>query len=196
MARIEALPEREAGLFGRFAYRVSRRRFGKVAEPLAVTAHHPRLLLGYGLFELALGRSRLVPERLKWLGEMKVATIVGCEFCIDIGSALGRGLGATEEQLHGLPRFRESGVFSPLEKLVLEYAEAMTRTPVRIPDDLFEALREHFNEAQLVELTAAIAWENYRARFNHALGLGSQGFSEGAYCPVPENVHPTLSGSE
>lgn len=186
MARIGAVPEREAGPFGRFAYRFSRRRYGKVAEPLTVTAHHRKLLLGYGMFELALDRSRLVDDRLKWLAEVKVATMVGCEFCMDIGSALGRELPGAEEQLRGLREYRESKAFSPLEKLVLEYAVALTRTPTAIPEELFDELREHFGEAQLVELTAAIAWENYRARFNHAFGMDSQGFSEGAYCVVPE----------
>lgn len=73
-----------------------------------------------------------------------------------------------------------------MEKLVLEYAAEMSGTPAVIPDRLFDALREHFDEAQLVELTAAIAWENHRARFNHALGMGYQGFSEGSYCLLPE----------
>lgn len=188
MTRIEGVPEREAGLLGRFAYRFSRRRFGKVAEPLKVTAHHPRLFSGYGAFELALDRSRLVDERLKSLAETKVATTVGCEFCIDIGSALGRRSGVTEEQLRGLHEYEESGAFSALEKLVLEYAEGMTRTPAVVGEDLFSALREHLGEAQLVELTAAIAWENYRARFNHAFGMDPQGFSEGAFCPAPETT--------
>jgi 4-carboxymuconolactone decarboxylase len=69
---------------------------------------------------------------------------------------------------------------------VLDYAVEMTRTPVEVPDRLFAALREHLDEGQLVELTAAVAWENYRARFNHALGVEAQGFSEGAYCVLPE----------
>ncbi len=64
----------------------------------------------------------------------------------------------------------------------------MTQTPVEVSDELFAALRQHFNEAQMVELTAAIAWENYRARFNHAFGVEAQGFSNGAYCPLPEQV--------
>lgn len=69
---------------------------------------------------------------------------------------------------------------------MLDYSVAMTQTPVELPDELFAALRQHLNEAQMVELTAAIAWENYRARFNHAFGVEAQGFSEGAYCPMPE----------
>ncbi len=61
----------------------------------------------------------------------------------------------------------------------------MTSTPVEVPHTLFDELRKRLSEAQLVELTAAIAWENFRARFDHALEIGSQDFSEGAYCPLP-----------
>ena len=71
---------------------------------------------------------------------------------------------------------------------MLDYSVAMTLTPVEVPDELFTELRQHFNEAQLVELTAAIAWENYRARFNHAFGIEAQGFSKGAYCPMPDRT--------
>ncbi len=85
-----------------------------------------------------------------------------------------------------LPRYAESRAYSPLEKLVVEYAERMSRTPVEVPDELSAKLRSHFTEGQLVELTAAIAWENYRARFDHALGVEAQGFSAGAYCALPE----------
>jgi len=85
-----------------------------------------------------------------------------------------------------LPRFETSAAFTDLEKLVLQYAAAMTKTPVHAADELFKSLREHFNEKQMVELTATIAWENYRARFDHAFGIESMGFTEGAFCAVPE----------
>jgi alkylhydroperoxidase family enzyme len=186
VTRIVGVPEKDSGLLGRFAYRFSRRRFGKVPEPVRVTAHHRKVLLGMSAMELALDRSNLVDARLKKLAEMKVALVVGCEFRVDIGSMLGKGLGITDDQLRALPRFRESEAFSSVEKLVLEYAAEMTRTPALIPDHLFGALCEYFDEAQMVELTATIAWENYRARFNHALGMGYQGFSEGSYCLLPE----------
>ena len=81
--------------------------------------------------------------------------------------------------------YARSALFSDLEKAVLEYADAMTHTPVEVPDALFQRLREQFSEAQMVELTATIAWENYRARFDHALGIQAEGFSEGAYCALP-----------
>jgi len=82
-------------------------------------------------------------------------------------------------------------VFSETERLVLEYADGMTRTPVEVKDELFTKLREKFNDAQLVELTASLAWENYRARFDHALGVEAEGFAEGTYCalPVPAAKH-------
>ena len=101
---------------------------------------------------------------------------------------MSRAAGVTDEQLAELPRFERSDAFSPLERLVLEYATAITMTPVEVPDATFDALRGHFDEAQLVELTAAIAWENYRARFDHAFGIGAQGFSEGAFCAIPERA--------
>lgn len=68
---------------------------------------------------------------------------------------------------------------------MLRYAAAMTRTPVQVSDEFFATLRAHFDEKQLVELTSAIAWENYRARFNHAFGIEAEGLSEGAFCPLP-----------
>jgi alkylhydroperoxidase family enzyme len=89
----------------------------------------------------------------------------------------------TETQLRELAQFETSPAYSELERLVLRYADAMTRTPVEIPDELFEALRQQLNPRQLVELTSAIAWENYRARFDHAFGIEAEGFSEGAHCP-------------
>ena len=91
----------------------------------------------------------------------------------------------TEEQLRALGDFAASDLFSPEEKLVLRYADGMTRTPVDVPDDLFVALKAEFSPKQLVELTSAIAWENYRARFDHAFGVEAAGFTEGAFCPVP-----------
>ncbi len=92
----------------------------------------------------------------------------------------------TDAQLHDLPSYKDSLAFSALEKLVLDYATAMTKTPVDVPDEIFAGLQRHLTDAQLVELTAAIAWENYRARFDHACGIEAQGFSEGAFCALPE----------
>jgi AhpD family alkylhydroperoxidase len=139
----------------------------------------------YGKIEQATAEQDRVDGRLKVLAGLKAATLTNCEFCVDLGSQVARLSGLSDEQLLALPRYRESGLFTDLEKLVLDYAVGMSRTPVEVPDDLFAALREHFDEAQLVELTSAIALENMRGRFNLALGVGVAGFSEGMVCAVP-----------
>jgi alkylhydroperoxidase family enzyme len=98
---------------------------------------------------------------------------------------VGRASGVTEAQLAEMRDYATSPAFSQVERLVLDYSAAMTATPVHVADELHAALREHFDESQIVELTAAIAWENYRARYNHALEIAAQGFSEGAVCMLP-----------
>jgi alkylhydroperoxidase family enzyme len=85
-----------------------------------------------------------------------------------------------------LTRFEESGHFNETEKLVLRLTVALTRTPAEISDELFQALRKQFSERQLVELSSAIGWENYRARFNRTFAIEPEGFSKGQYCPLPE----------
>jgi len=98
---------------------------------------------------------------------------------------VGRASGISAEQIANLNHYRTDFNFSDLERLVLQYADGMTQTPVDVPDALFARLREKFTEAQLVELTSAIAWENYRARFDHAFGIEAESFSEGAVCALP-----------
>ena len=99
---------------------------------------------------------------------------------------MGRGKGLSERQLADLADFEASPAFSELEKRVLRYTVALTRTPADVPEELFNTLREHFNPQQMVELTVAIAWENFRARFNRGFGIEAEGFSEGAVGHVHE----------
>ena len=103
---------------------------------------------------------------------------------------MGRANGISAEQIANLDRYRSDFNFSELERLVLEYADGMTRTPVDVSDALFSRMRERFTEADLVELTSAIAWENYRARFSHAFGIEGENFSEGAVCALPVRDDP------
>ena len=94
----------------------------------------------------------------------------------------------TEAQILDLARYRESDAFSPLEKAVLDYAVALSQTPANASDELVARLRAELSDQQLVELTAAIAWENFRARFNRGFDVAAQGFSKGAVCPIPERA--------
>ncbi len=79
---------------------------------------------------------------------------------------------------------------------MLDYAVEMTKTPVEVPDGLYKELSQRLSAEQILELTASIAWENYRARFNHALEIEAGGFSEGTYCPLPEQFPTREQSSE
>lgn len=194
MSRIEGVSPNNAGpvtgLVLRLARRETKKLTGRETEgmigPLEAYAHAPRLLFGYGMLEGATAKLDRVPERLKVLAELKAATMTSCEYCIDIGSQIARRAGLSDDELLALPRYRESEHFDEVEKLVLDYAVGMSRTPVSVSEELFAELRRRFNAAQLVELTNVIALENMRGRFNLALGFGSVGFSEGMVCALPE----------
>ncbi len=95
---------------------------------------------------------------------------------------MSRQAGISDERIFALPEFRTSALFNAKEKALLEYAEEMTKTPVAVSDELFARLREEFSEDQLLELTASIAFENFRARFYHALDIGSDGLY---VCAIP-----------
>ena len=192
MARVEE----KGGPMVRFANWYMRRHYGREIAVTGVMAQSRANAVGYGMLEFWHERGHAVDEKLKVLAATKAATKIGCEFCIDIGAHLGREAGVTEQQLRDFHTYRESSAFSPLEKLVMDYAEEMSKTSVQIPDDMFARLREHFNDEQLVELTAAIAIENLRARFNNALDIPPAGFSEGAYCPMPERALETVSSGD
>jgi 4-carboxymuconolactone decarboxylase len=194
MSRIAGVKSNRTGPLTRVILAVARRKTGQLTgratermiEPLEVYAHRPRLLIGYGMMEDATAKLHRVDERLKVLAELKAATLTSCEYCVDIGSQIARRAGISEEQLLALHRYRDSERFDELEKLVLDYAVGVSSTPVEVPDELFEKLRSHFDDAQLVELTNVIALENMRGRFNLALDIRSAGFSEGMVCAIPE----------
>ncbi len=193
MPRISQVPARNSGLFVKLMYFFTRRSLTQVTgrapermmEPFELYAHTPGLLFGYGMFEWATGTVHRVDVRLLNLAELKAATLTHCEYCIDLGSQIARRSGLSDAQLLALPRYQESDLFTSLEKLVLDYAVGMSRTPVDVPDALFAELRQHLNDAQIVELTSVIALENLRGRFNLALGVGAAGYSEGMVCAVP-----------
>src|SRR5580704_8375187 len=136
MLRVQPLAPGSAGLLVRLTYWFSRRRLGKVPAPVGIMAHSGWILAAVAGYELAQERARALAPRLKDLANIKVATEVGCRFCIDIGSAVARKGGITEEQLRALPEYRDSPHFSSLEKRVLDYAVSMSRAPMVVPAEL------------------------------------------------------------
>jgi alkylhydroperoxidase family enzyme len=156
---------------------------GVVPEPVEVLGHNLKVTQASLAFGRAVSGWDAADESLKSFAHMAVAAQVGCSWCLDIGyfQALNQNLDLTKASQ--VPRWRESDVFTPLERDVLEYAEAMTNTPPTVTDELSASLLDRLGPAALVELTAAIAFANLSTRSNTALGVESQGFS--AACAIP-----------
>ncbi|WP_395111097.1 carboxymuconolactone decarboxylase family protein [Actinomadura sp. SCN-SB] len=156
----------------------SRRKFGAELDPARAMGHHLGVVTGYGMLEMSVLRWNAVPHRLKDLAVMASAVKIGCSWCVDFGTWESVTRGIPLEKLEAVPRWRESDLFDEDERLVLEYAEAMTADPPVVTDELIEGLRRYLDERQLVELTMMVALENLRSRFNAAAGLTGQGFKD------------------
>jgi AhpD family alkylhydroperoxidase len=177
MPRIPAVPESEAGFFGRLVYRYARRRFGAVPEPFAVIRHHQRLfwasLVAEGIQEWA---PRELPTRVRELAVYRTATVVGCSWCVDFGTMLQRLDGLDIERLQHIDEYATSPLYDRAERLAIAYADAMTAQPMTVTDAQVAELEAELGRAGVLELTHAIALENMRGRSNHALGITDQGF--------------------
>ena len=181
------LVDQPKGLVPRLAFAYGRRRMGRDVEPVQAASHHSGVLVAAGLVETAAekGWKKLDPH-LMLLAVQASAGVIGCSWCTDFGYYESLQKGQDPAKVRDVPVWRDSAVYSEKERVVLEYAEAASSTPVAIDDDLVERLHEHFSDEEIVELAAWVALENYRSRFNAGLGLRSQGFSDS--CRVPENV--------
>jgi AhpD family alkylhydroperoxidase len=168
----------KARAYAVIATRARRNRF----DLLSRLARRPTIAIGVGTYEAGLFVSSRLDTRTKQLASAKAASMIGCQFCLDIGSALSSAMGITERDLLDLRRYRESEAFTEQERLAIEFAEAMTATPVALTDSLVEQVRATFTSAEIVELVAEVAWENHRARLNQALGVRPMGFSDGSFC--------------
>src|SRR5690606_26138196 len=113
-----------------------------------------------------------------------------------IGTSLARERGVSAAALLDLPHYETSPLYTPLERRVLDYVVAMTSTPMVMRRELVDGLRAELGVPALVELTAAISWENQRARFNHAFGAKEEGFSDQSVCLLPrEPASPPLAAA-
>ncbi|PZH04654.1 carboxymuconolactone decarboxylase family protein [Streptomyces sp. NTH33] len=181
MARVSLTPPRTR--FFRLVEWYSKRAYGKVLDPARALAHNPRVLRSDLRFEQSVAKWNKLDPALKALAEMASAAAIGCSWCMDFGYWVGRERGMDARKLQDVPVWRDSDAYTPLERDVMAYAEAMTATPPTVDDDLAARLRDRLGEPALVELTAMVAVENLRSRLNSALGLTSQGFKDS--CEVP-----------
>jgi AhpD family alkylhydroperoxidase len=189
MSRIPAVTADRAGVLGRLAYWYTRRRFGAVPEPIAVTRWHRRLFWATSVAELAAEKAYTVlPPSVRDLAVYRTATNVGCSWCVDFGTMLQRHAGLDTDRLRDIDRYARSPLFTAPERLALAYSDAMTAQPMTVTDEQVEELDAAFGHDGLIELTHAIALENQRARFNHALGIVDQGFTSGEACRVADRA--------
>ncbi len=172
------IPKTElTGVYGALVKRMSRRMFGAVPEPTEVAWHNRKVLN----FSFMVGRKiqkwDQCDESLKSFAHMAVASMVGCSFCLDLGYFSANNEGLDLVKAREVPRWRESEVFTPLERDVMEYAEAMTVTPPTVTDELAAGILKEIGPAAMVELTSYIALANFMTRGNVAMGIESQEFS-------------------
>jgi alkylhydroperoxidase family enzyme len=164
---------------------------GAVPEPVEVLWHSPEVAMAGLEFSAKVGEWDSADASLKSFAHMAVAAQVGCSWCLDIGYFQAQNEKLDMAKASQVPRWRESEVFTPLERDVLEYAEAMTNTPPTVTDELSAGLLDRLGPAALVELTVFIAFSNIATRSNTALGIRSQGFSDACEIPLaapPERV--------
>jgi AhpD family alkylhydroperoxidase len=203
MARMQGVPKSKASPTVRMAYRFGPKMMTKLTgrdantgngiEPMELWAHQPRMLMGMGRLNQAVRKDKSVDTRLKNLIELKGSQMIGCAYCVDLGSQICRNSGLSDEELLALPNYQASDLFSAREKVALDYTVAVMRTPVEVTDELFGRMKEHFSEKQMVAITAHLTLVNLD-RFNAAFGIGSAGFSDGMVCLVPDRPAATSPG--
>ena len=178
------LVERPKGIIRRGAALYARRRFGRPVEPAMAASHHNGVLISMGVMETSVELGwRKLDEGLRFLAIQLASTRIGCSWCVDYGYYETVNRGMDPEKIRNVGEWRESTLYDERERVVLEYTELATATPVSVPAAVVERLREFLTEAEVVELASWVALENFRSRFNGGLGLKSQGFAES--CRVP-----------
>ncbi|MGH3477035.1 MAG: carboxymuconolactone decarboxylase family protein [Nocardioidaceae bacterium] len=177
------------GPYGALIKKLTKKRFGEVPDGIGVMWHNRRVLKTSMANGQKTKRWNACDESLKHFAHMSVASLVGCSFCLDLGYFHAQHQGLDVDKAREVPRWRDSDLFSALERDVLEYAEAMSQTQPTVTDELSARLLKKLGPAALVELTAFIALANQVARTNVALGISGQGFA--AACGLEPLAQPS-----
>ncbi|MGH3443389.1 MAG: carboxymuconolactone decarboxylase family protein [Nitriliruptorales bacterium] len=190
MAGATRVPTAElTGVYGALMKRFSKKMLGEVPTPLGVYWNNRPVLKGYFAISGKAGKWEACDLSLKSFAHMAVASLVGCTWCLDFGYFEAHNENLDLDKAREVPRWRESDVFTPLERDVMAYAEAMSQTPPTVTDEMSARLLEQLGAAALVELTAFIALANFYARSNVAFGVKSDGFAEA--CDLEPLAQPT-----
>ena len=185
------IPEAEiTGLYGAVLKRMSKKMLGEVPESLGVMWHNKQVMkFSFGLGQKARKWNQ-VEEDLKSFAHMAVASLIGCTWCLDYGYFQAHNDGLDETKAREVPRWRESDVFTPLERDVMDYAESMSQTPPTVTDELSARLLKKLGADGLLELTAWVGLANQFARGNVALGIEAQGFASA--CGLAPLAQPSV----
>jgi len=181
------------GVYGSLVKTMSRKLLGQVPEAAGVMWHYPAVFKDLMKFGRKVDSWNRLDPNLGSFAAMAAAGVIGCSFCLDLHYFLTHNRGLDETKAREVPRWRESTAFTPLERKVLEYAEAMSQTPPAVTDELSAALLAELGAPALLELTARIGAMNLNARSNVALGIRSQEFS--ASCGLPPLAARTADGA-
>jgi alkylhydroperoxidase family enzyme len=178
------------GLYGAIAKRFSKRLLGRVPEPLGVYWHNRPVLKATMGIGAKAQKWHACELSLKSFAHMAVAAQIGCSWCLDFGYFQAFNEHLDLDKAREVPCWHDSAVFTPLERAVMGYAEAMTQTPPTVTDEMVADLLRQLGEAAMVELTAFIALANMNARGNVALGIESEGYA--ASCDLKPLATPVL----
>ena len=187
MASTTRIPKAEiSGPYGYLLRRFSRKMLGEVPDALGVMWHNRAVITSSMGFGRKVQKWNQLDPNLKSFAHMAVAAQVGCSWCLDFNYFHAHNEGLDEVKASEVPRWRESMVFTALERDVMEYAEAMTETPPQVTDELFARLLEQLGAPAMVELTSLVGFANSAARGNVAMGIASQGFSKACALPLAQ----------
>lgn len=165
------------GLYGRALSAYARRSWGQVPDNAYVLWHNKKVMKAVFSFEQKVAKFDALDRDLSVLAQAATAATVGCSWCLDFGYFHAHNERLDERKASQVPVWRTSDVFTPLERDVLGFAEAMTATPPTVTDEQFASLLEQLGEPAMVELTTQIALANLYTRSNVTMGIESQGFS-------------------
>lgn len=187
-------PTEVTGISGALIKAVARKMVGRVPDSLGVLWHHR------GVMKDSMGIGRKVEHwheldpGLATFAAMASAATIGCSFCLDFNYFMSRNRAVDAAKVREVPRWRESTLFTPVERRVMEYAEAASQTPPAVTDELSDALLADLGPAALVELAARVAFMNMSARMNVALGIRSEQYADACGLP-PLAARPTAAAA-
>lgn len=174
MARVRDVRPEELPPLEREVYEKYASGYGPFRNQVAVFAHVPSAMFHQMSMLLELRQQRNVPYRYIELAIVTVAKLNECDYCVGHHKPLLSAEGVSEDAAENVLNYREVAEFDEVDRLVIEYAIQVTNTPQRIRDAMFERLRAHFTQSQIVEITIRIALCGFYNRVNDALMIESE----------------------